>query len=394
MSESPTTPPSPSTPSGSTGSTGSERTDNSLSLAPGSGAHRRKPLLTRRSVIGAVGAVAAAGALTPVVFAAADAGDDEDTAPGTAPQEFPATRSDANAGAGVATTVFGASYVGVRWAGPRNAVALRLPGGQWQTLRGGCATVKDGGTALVAANSASTYEIRAAEGAMDVRSLAIDTRRGPKRAFAVPTEPTRIRGVRYFSRPAWGADESKRYKDGVVNSPEQYYPFQTITVHHTDTPNGDSDPAATIRAMYEYHAITLDWGDIGYHFLIDEEGNVYEGRYSGEDGAPAFDEDGNLVTAFHTSGFNSGNLGIALLGNLTDRGPSVAAKASLIRLIKALCRFKGLDPRARTTFVNPVNGVTKEVPVISGHRDWLATECPGQTMYDLLDEVRKAAAAR
>ena len=57
-----------------------------------------------------------------------------------------------------------------------------------------------------------------------------------------------------------------------------------------------------------------------------------------------------------------------------------------------ISRFKGLDPAGKTTFVNPVNGVTKDVNTVSGHRDWLQTDCPGQTMYDLLGEVRTAAA--
>lgn len=59
-----------------------------------------------------------------------------------------------------------------------------------------------------------------------------------------------------------------------------------------------------------------------------------------------------------------------------------------------IARFKGLDPSARITYVNPVNGVTKDVTTVSGHRDWLGTDCPGQTMYDLLDEVRARAGGK
>ncbi|MEV6169455.1 peptidoglycan recognition family protein [Streptomyces sp. NPDC051954] len=360
--------------------------------------HRRKRSLSRRGVIAAGGAVAAGAALTPVVFAAADSDSGTpDAAPGTSgtePQKFPATRTEAATGTDATTTAFAISYVGVRWTGAADGAGIRLADGKWQELRGGCATVENGGTALVAAGDVTAYELKAPDGvsASVVHSLAIDTTGGAGRTFRVPTEPTRVRGVQYLSRPAWGADESKRYKDGKVNSPETYYPLQTITVHHTDTPNADPDPAATVRGIYEFHAITNDWGDIGYHFLIDEAGNVYEGRYSGDDLIPAFDASGNLVTAFHTAGFNSGNLGIALLGNLVDQPPTDAAKASLIRLIKVITRFKGLDPQAQVTFVNPVNGVTKDVNTISGHRDWLETDCPGQTMYDLLGEVRAAAA--
>ena len=377
----------------------------SESPTPAQPSHRRKRSLSRRGMIAAGGAVAAGAALTPMVFASTDSGGTDNSASGsgdsgttdsgTTPEKFPATRTEAATGTGAATTAFAASYVGLRWSGAKGGAAIRLADGDWQTLAGGCATVEDGGTALVAARNATAYEVKAPSGIDGVHSLAIDTTDGPNRTFKVPSEPTRVRGVRYLSRPAWGADESKRFKpDGSVNSPEKYYALQTITVHHTATPNADPDPAATIRGIYEYHAVTLDWGDIGYHFLIDEAGTVYEGRYSGDDGIPAFNPDGDLVTAFHTAGFNSGNLGIALLGTLNDQGPTDAAKASLIRLIKVISRFKGLDPQGRTTFVNPVNGVTKDVDTVSGHRDWLETDCPGQTMYDLLAEVRAAAAGR
>lgn len=363
--------------------------------------HRRKRPLSRRGVIGAAGAVAAGAALTPVVFAATESDDAGNSSAasgdsGTSPEKFPATRTEPATGTAETATTFAASYVGVRWTGAADGAGIKFTdgaaAGSWQPAAGGCATVEDGGTALVPAQNATGYALKVPDGADGVRSLAIDTTDGSARTFEVPSEPTRVRGVGYLSRPAWGADEAKRYKDGKVNSPETYYPLQTITVHHTDTPNADPDPAATIRAIYEYHAITLDWGDIGYHFLIDEAGTVYEGRYSGDDAIPAFNTDGDMVTAFHTAGFNSGNLGIALLGNLVDQGPTDAAKASLTRLIKVISRFKGLDPQGKSTFVNPVNGVTKDVSTISGHRDWLQTDCPGQTMYDLLDEVRAAAA--
>ncbi|WP_327315630.1 N-acetylmuramoyl-L-alanine amidase [Streptomyces sp. NBC_01235] len=365
---------------------------------PPTSSHRRKRPLSRRGAIGAAGAVAAGAALTPVVFAATESDDPGNSSTGSGssgakPEQFPATRTEAATGTDRTTTAFAASYVGLRWTGAQDGAGIRFTdGGSWQGVTGGCATVDGGGTALVAAGNATAYELKVPGGASDVRSLAIDTTDGPDRTFHVPSEPTRVRGVPYLPRPAWGADESKRYKDGKVNSPEVYYPLQAITVHHTDTPNDDPDPAATVRGIYEYHAVTLDWGDIGYHFLIDEAGTVYEGRHSGDDPVPAFDADGNVVTAFHTAGYNSGNLGIAFLGTLTDRPPTDAAKAALIRLIKVISRFKGLDPQAKITYTNPVNGVTKDVTTVGGHRDWLLTECPGQTMYDLLDEVRAATA--
>ncbi|AXG79740.1 N-acetylmuramoyl-L-alanine amidase [Streptomyces paludis] len=361
---------------------------------------------SRRAVIGAAGAVAAAAVVTPVVSAATpsgtgpdagtDAGPDAVTkaGPGESVETFPATRSAAATGERPVQAAFPIGHVGVRWSGPADGGGIRLrraDGGQgaWQPLSGGCSPA-NGGAALVAAGGAAGYQVRAPEGATGVRTYAIDTAKGPEREVAVPEATTRVRGVAYLSRAAWGADESKRFKpDGSENSPTVYYPFQTITVHHTDTANADPDPAATVRAIYEFHAIDNDWGDIGYHFLVDAEGVVYEGRYSGDDGVPAHDADGRLVTAFHVGGFNSGNLGIALLGNLMEQGPTDAARDALTRLVSSLARLHGLDPKAELTYVNPVNGVTKDVRSISGHRDWLATDCPGDVMYAELAALRE-----
>jgi hypothetical protein len=201
--------------------------------------------------------------------------------------------------------------------------------------------------------------------------------------------------IEYVSRAAWGADETKRFKsDGAENSPAVYHPAQAMTVHHTDTANDDPDPAATVRAIYDHHAVVNDWGDIGYHFLIDESGRIYEGRWSGDDGLPAHDRQGRVVTGFHVAGFNSGNIGIALLGSLVDRPPTDAAESALVRLVAAMSRFHGFDPQARVAYSNPVNGEKREVTTLGGHRDWMRTGCPGGTMYARLPALREASAQR
>ena len=106
------------------------------------------------------------------------------------------------------------------------------------------------------------------------------------------------------TRCEWGADES------LMTWAPQFYPAQKLTVHHTATANNDADPAATMRAIYRYQAVDRGFGDIGYQYLIDESGRVYEGRYSGVDNYPGHDAEGvNVVTAAHVGGFNSGNTG-------------------------------------------------------------------------------------
>lgn len=376
-----------------------------MSVPPTPPSHRAKSRVTRRTVIGAVGAVAAGAVITPTVMATtgdsggADTGT-ADTEAGTTTETFPKTRSEAATGAAPVEAAFPIGYVGVRWGGTDETTGggIRLRDadgtqGEWKSLGDGGCSVANGGGVLIAAGQAAGYELKAPDGATGLRSLALDTLHGPDRKVTVPSDPTRVRGVEYLTRAAWGADESLRFKaDGTENSPTAFFPFQTITVHHTAMANDDPDPAATVRAIYQLHAVTNDWGDIGYHFLIDEAGRIYEGRYSGEDGLPAHDADGKLVTAFHVGGFNSGNLGIALLGTFTEQGPKEAARASLTKLVKVLVRQHGVDPQARVTYTNPINGTKKEVAEISGHRDWLSTECPGEVMYGELDRLRTAVA--
>ncbi|MFD3525399.1 peptidoglycan recognition family protein [Streptomyces sp. NPDC058653] len=378
-----------------------------MTVPPTSPRHRAANRIARRSVIGAATAVAAGAVIAPTVMAATDDGESASAdapaaKPGTTTETFPETRAKEATGEAPVEAAFPIGYVGVRWEGTSKATggAIRLRDadgeqGEWQALSADGCSDANGGALLVPAGQASGYELKAPEGSTALRSLALDTTRGPRRKVAVPADTTRMRGLAYLSRPAWGADESLRFKpDGTENTPTAYYPFQTITVHHTATANADADPAATVRGIYELHAIGNDWGDIGYHFLIDEAGTVYEGRYSGDDGLPAHDADGKLVTAFHAAGFNSGNLGIALLGNLMEQGPTDEARRSLTALVRVLVRLHGVDPGATVTYTNPINGTVKEVDEISGHRDWLATECPGDVMYEELALLREAAARR
>ncbi len=175
--------------------------------------------------------------------------------------------------------------------------------------------------------------------------------------------------------------------DGVL-------PLEKLTVHHTATANGDADPAATMRAIYRYQAVDRGFGDIGYQYVIDESGRVYEGRYSGTDEVAAHDATGsNVVTAAHVGGFNSGNAGVALLGTLTSVPTATAARQALETLIDDLSVRHGIDPHGATIYVNPVNGVQKTVANISGHRDWAATECPGDRLYVELPDIRDVVAS-
>ncbi len=196
------------------------------------------------------------------------------------------------------------------------------------------------------------------------------------------------------SRAQWGADES------LMTWAPQFYQTRKLIVHHTATANDYADQAAAesqIRSIYYYHAVTQGWGDIGYNFLIDKFGNVYEGRYSRNyDGADPSGDDasGNGVTAAHTSGWNSGTVGVAMLGTFTDQDVTSAARNSLEALLAWEASRNGIDPQATESFINPVSGGTITTQNIAGHLDYNATECPGATLYATLPALRANVAAR
>ncbi|WP_461032254.1 N-acetylmuramoyl-L-alanine amidase [Streptomyces mayteni] len=377
-------------------------TDTTEPISP---THRRASRMPRRAVIGAASGVAAAGVLTPAVFAVT--GGSDDGAPEAAPaagtddsgptERFATTRTEDTSGVTEAAVDFPLTYVGLRLPAGGDA-AIRFTdaeaGQEWQALdrTADCGGANEGAT-LVAARGASRFELRLPDGAQDVAGLAVDTEHGTQRARPVPGSPQRMRGTRYLSRAEWGADESLRFdENGEPIGELTYYPAQVITVHHTATTNDYTDAAAEIRAIYTFHIQTNGWTDIGYHFLIDQEGHIYEGHYTGDDGIPAHDAEGDVITATHVGGMNSGNIGIALLGDLVDQPATDAARESLATLIGVLSRFHGLDPRGQTRFVNPVSGAERDVSVVSGHQDWMETECPGATLYAELDAIREAAA--
>ena len=236
-------------------------------------------------------------------------------------------------------------------------------------------------------------------GRLTVLALDSEGMRGSSLGFTGATAAAAVTQPTVIARAAWGADESLRFDAaGKEKWIPAFYPVQKLVVHHTAGRNADPDPAATIRSIYYYHAITQGWGDIGYNFLVDESGRIYEGRYSRPyaTGASPTGEDvnGNGVTAAHAQGYNSGTVGVALLGTLTNVDAAAAARDSLERMLAWKAERHRIDPLGSSMYTNPVNGSQRTFANISGHRDLVATECPGATFYATLPALRRAVAAR
>jgi flagellar hook assembly protein FlgD len=186
-------------------------------------------------------------------------------------------------------------------------------------------------------------------------------------------------------RSAWQADESIR------RAPPVYAPtLRYALVHHTVNANSYacSQSASIVRGIEVYHVKGNGWNDVGYNFLVDKCGQIFEGRYGGVDR--------NVVGA-HSQGFNTGSVGISVIGTYNSAGISEAARAALVELLAWRLDVAHVDP---LSFVNVLSGGNQKFPAkvpvnlraISGHRDTYFTECPGNALYAQLPAIAQAVA--
>ena len=295
-----------------------------------------------------------------------------------------------------------ASHVAVHWPGSADAavtIALSIDGQTFDEpqpveIDEVGAERGDGRTygQLVVADGAVAVRVAADRPLPDVEVLALDTTRDTAGAWGLGAVASAIVQPSVIPRAAWGADESLRFDAGGAEIWErEYFPIQKLVVHHTAMGDGDPDPAATVRAIYYYHAITQKWGDIGYNFLIDAAGRVYEGRFSRDYGgvSPSGDDVRGLgVVAGHARAYNAGSVGVALLGTFDTRAATGPARQALVRLLSWATAHHRLDPRGGGEYVNPISGERLVTPTIAGHRDYNPTACPGVMLYAQLPAIR------
>jgi hypothetical protein len=189
------------------------------------------------------------------------------------------------------------------------------------------------------------------------------------------------------ARAAWGAAAVP------PRAAPDYGVVQMAFVHHTVTAN-DYTPdqsASMVLAIAKYHRDTNGWNDIGYNFLVDQYGQVFEGRAGGIDQA---------VIGAQAQGYNSQSTGVAVLGTFTAVPIPEAAVASITQLLGWKLTLHGVPCEGGLTIISgggSLNRYSSGTPVamqrISGHRDGDSTECPGDALYAQLPELRRRAAA-
>lgn len=146
-----------------------------------------------------------------------------------------------------------------------------------------------------------------------------------------------------------------------------------LVVHHSALlVQGDPrPPEQRVRALYKYHAINKGWGDIGYNFIVDENGQVYEGRQGGKG-----------VIGGHAYCNNTGTIGIVVMGNFELEEPSQAQVRGLQRLLASLAQEYNIDVNRSVQF----HGKVFAAPIV-GHRDLLSTLCPGYSLLGSLAQI-------
>lgn len=149
-----------------------------------------------------------------------------------------------------------------------------------------------------------------------------------------------------------------------------------IIIHHSAGSNTDTNYTTTIRNIYIYHTQSHGWSDIGYNYIIAQNGAIYAGRDPG-----TYPQD--LVQGAHFSGANTNTLGICMLGNYELAPVPQIAYDALVSLVSWKCAKDSLQPHI--TSPHPLN---QHLPVIAGHSDGGPTLCPGAHLYELLPILR------
>lgn len=178
----------------------------------------------------------------------------------------------------------------------------------------------------------------------------------------------------FVPRASWGG--SLNLTGNIFVPPASYTKVTHLIVHHSAGGNTSSNWAGVMQSIFDLHVYTNGWSDVGYNWLIDPNGVIYEGRGGGDN-----------VRGAHMCGYNSNTLGVCLLGNFVSVAPSEASIESLRKLLAWKACKENISPLGTASIVS-YPGTMRQ---ISGHRDGCspsATECPGGVLWSMLPDIR------
>jgi N-acetylmuramoyl-L-alanine amidase len=152
---------------------------------------------------------------------------------------------------------------------------------------------------------------------------------------------------RIVTRAEWGA-RNPTSTTAITRPVPRYF------VHHTEGASCTTQAACSsiVKGIQDYHMNSNGWSDIGYNFLVGEDGNAYEGRGWDRVGA-------------HSPNYNSVAYGVAVIGSYMTRNPNAAALQVTQQLISCGISLNKLSANYS----------------LHGHRDGTCTDCPGNSLY-------------
>jgi N-acetylmuramoyl-L-alanine amidase len=272
------------------------------------------------------------------------------------------------------------NLVGLKWRGkatPDVEVRVRRGSGwsRWQDL----GVHGRGGSDPAWVGQARTVQYRLDRRVPGLRLHFVAIGKQRTRARSAQTETTPFP---YVTREQWGAAAC------VPREPPSYGSVKAVQVHHTVSLNDYTPEEAPgiVLAICRYHRNSNGWNDIGYNALVDKYGTIYEGRAGGLDQA---------VIGAHAQGFNSQTAGIANIGDYTSVGASPEALSATATYIRWKLGVHG-EPLSGPVTLTSAGGSESRYPAgtqvtlerVIGHRDTGKTACPGDALYDQLDEIR------
>jgi N-acetylmuramoyl-L-alanine amidase len=309
-----------------------------------------------------------------------------------------------------------ADLVGVRWSGPADvAVALRFRGeggrfSEWASAGAhghGPDAVRAGGWQTgepVWTGGTTVVQLRSSRRLGDARLVLVDVSGGVgagRRArllgplaqaaslpLAAPVLAAGPGQPPIIARRGWAQGMAR------PRVAPEYGSVRMAFVHHTENPNGYSpgEVPSMLRAIYAFHRYGNGWNDIGYNFVVDSYGRIFEARAGGID---------ESVVGAHAGGYNLVSSGVAVLGSFMGAPISTPARRALERLLAWKLSLHGVPAQGRVTVrVNPAGASYSRFPAnarvslprIAGHRDGDSTDCPGDGLYRQLPGIRPRVA--
>jgi hypothetical protein len=234
-------------------------------------------------------------------------------------------------------------------------------------------------------DAATGYELSVGEGdAEDVKVSVVREELRRVVTEAVPyAEAVAPAPFGIETRHAWGARPAKNTPSVASGG------LKLAVVHHTASSNNYSaaQVPGILRSMQAFHMDGNGWSDIGYNFLVDKYGRIWEGRGGGTT---------RPVVGAHAAGFNTGSVGVSIIGNHTGSNASAAAREGVSRVIGYKLQAYRVHPQGRVNFRSGGSttipaGQVVNLPTVVGHRDVGSTACPG-LVYGSLGSIRHRAA--